>query len=219
MRWRDYLRAMGFVIAIDGPTASGKGTLARRMGEALGFNVLDTGLLYRAVGLTVAKAGGNPADPAQAIPVAEALGHTTLQDDNEIRSDVAGQYASQCSVIPEVRAALLAFQRSFATQEPGAVLDGRDIGTVICPDAPLKLYITASPEVRAQRRHAELLKRGKDVTFEHVLADIKARDDRDMNRAVAPLKPAADAIVLDTSEMDINAVLAEALRLAREKMA
>jgi len=210
---------MGFVIAIDGPTASGKGTLARRMGEALGFKVLDTGLLYRAVGLTVAKAGGNPADPAHAVPAAQALAAVKLKDDNEIRSDVAGQYASQCSVIPGVRAALLEFQRNFAREEPGTILDGRDIGTVICPTAPLKLYITASPEVRAERRHAELLKRGKDVTFEHVLADIKARDDRDMNRAIAPLKPADDAIVLDTSEMDANAVLHEAMRLAREKIA
>lgn len=209
---------MGFVIAIDGPTASGKGTLARRMGEALGFKVLDTGLLYRAVGLAVVRAGGNPADPAAAIPAARALDAAHLTDDNEIRSDVAGQYASQCSVIPEVRAALLEFQRHFAGQAPGAILDGRDIGTVICPDAPLKLYITASPEVRARRRHGELIQRGKALSYEAVLADVKARDDRDMNRSVAPLKPADDAVVLDTSEMDAQAVLAKALELAKARL-
>lgn len=205
---------MGFVIAIDGPTASGKGTLARRMGEALGFKVLDTGLLYRAVGLAVVRAGGNPASPADAIPAAQTLDMSALVDDNEIRSDLAGQYASQCSVIPQVRAALTDFQRDFARQEPGAILDGRDIGTVICPDAQLKLYITASPEVRAQRRHEELLRRGRNIELEAVLADIKARDDRDMNRPVAPLKPAADATILDTSQMGIEAVLEKALELA-----
>ena len=207
---------MGFVIAIDGPTASGKGTLARRMGEALGFKVLDTGLLYRAVGLAVVRAGGSPADPAVAIPAAQALDASHLVDDNDIRSDVAGQYASQCSVIPEVRAALLEFQRGFARQEPGAILDGRDIGTVICPDAALKLYVTASPEVRARRRHGELLLRGKEISYEAVLADIKTRDDRDMNRAVAPLKPAVDSVILDTSEMDANTVLQMALEHANK---
>lgn len=209
---------MNHVIAIDGPTASGKGTLARRMGEALGFKVLDTGLLYRAVGLAVVRAGGNPSDPAAAVPVARALDASNLTDDNEIRSDLAGQYASQCSAIPEVRAALLEFQRSFAAEAPGAILDGRDIGTVICPDAPLKLYITASPEVRAQRRHAELLSRGKQLTLDEVVADIKKRDDRDMNRPVAPLRPAKDAFILDTSLLDPAAVLGEALELARKKL-
>lgn len=209
---------MSFVIAIDGPTASGKGTLARRMGEALGLKVLDTGLLYRAVGLAAVRAGGVASDPAFAVPAARQLDVTHLTDDNEIRSDVAGQYASQCSAIPEVRAALLEFQRSFARQELGAVLDGRDIGTVICPDAPLKLYITASAEVRAQRRHAELLGRGKELSYEAVLADIRARDDRDMNRAIAPLKPAVDSIVLDTSSLNAEEVLTRALTLARERI-
>lgn len=208
---------MGFVIAIDGPTASGKGTLARRMGEALGFKVLDTGLLYRAVGLAAVRAGGAASDPAYAIPAAQRLNVAQLADDNEIRSDIAGQYASQCSVIPEVRAALLEFQRSFAAQKPGAILDGRDIGTVICPEAQLKLYVTASAEVRAQRRHAELLNRGRNVGYDDVLQDIKARDDRDTNRAVAPLRPAPDAMILDTSDMTAEAVLARALELAREK--
>lgn len=209
---------MGFIIAIDGPTASGKGTLARRMGEALGFKVLDTGLLYRSVGLAVVQAGGDPANPAHAVPAAQALALTKLRDDNEIRSDLAGQYASQCSTIPGVRAALLEFQRKFAQMEPGAILDGRDIGTVICPDAPLKLYVTASPEARAMRRHHELQSRGKEISFEQVLADIKARDDRDMNRAIAPLRPATDAIILDTTEMDANSVLQEALGYARHKL-
>lgn len=209
---------MGFIIAIDGPTASGKGTLARRMGEALGFKVLDTGLLYRSVGLAVVQAGGDPANPAHAVPAAQALALTKLRDDNEIRSDLAGQYDSQCSTIPGVRAALLEFQRKFAQMEPGAILDGRDIGTVICPDAPLKLYVTASPEARAMRRHHELQSRGKEISFEQVLADIKARDDRDMNRAIAPLRPATDAIILDTTEMDANSVLQEALGYARHKL-
>lgn len=206
---------MGFVIAIDGPTASGKGTLARRLGAVLAWPVLDTGLLYRAVGLAAVRAGGQPSDPAFAIPAALALQTDHLSENNDIRSDTAGQYASQCSVIPQVRAALLEFQRSFAAQEPGAILDGRDIGTVICPDAPLKFYITASPEVRAQRRHAELLARGKELTYEAVFADIMARDARDMNRAVAPLKPAADAIILDTSAMTADQVLEKTLTHVR----
>ncbi len=208
---------MGFVIAIDGPTASGKGTLAKRMGEALKFKVLDTGLLYRAVGLAVVRAGGDPADAALAVPAAQKLDASRLADDNDIRSDLAGQYASQCSTIAGVRAALLEFQRKFADAEPGAILDGRDIGTVICPHAPLKLYVTAAPEVRAHRRHAELVSRGKQLSYEDVLADIRARDDRDMNRAIAPLKPAPDAIILDTSDMNANSVLQKALEYTHER--
>ena len=209
---------MTITIAIDGPTASGKGTLARRLAHHFGYHCLDTGLLYRAVGMTVAKEGGNPADPDSAIPVAQSLDTSQLSDDNELRTDVAGQYASQCSTIPGVREALLRFQREFAAREPGSVLDGRDIGTVICPDAPVKLYITASAEVRAQRRHAELERRGKPMAYEAVLLDIKARDDRDMNRATAPLKPASDAITLDTTTMNADEAFAAALKIVTERL-
>lgn len=211
-------QAVSTVIAIDGPTASGKGTLARRLGDALGFRVLDTGLLYRAVGLSVARGGGNPADPLVAIPAARALDATKLAEDNEIRSDVAGQYASQCSVIPEVRAALLDFQRQFAQQEPGAILDGRDIGTVVCPGAKVKFYITASAEARAKRRHAELISRGKDMTYEQVLEDIRIRDDRDMNRAIAPLRPAEGSVTLDTTNMNADQAFVAALAVARARL-
>ncbi len=210
------------VIAIDGPAASGKGTLARRLADALGFALLDTGLLYRAVGLKTVQMGGNPADPAASIPVAQNLDVRGLADDLPLRTDEAGQFASQCSSIPEVRAALLDFQRQFASTPPdgkaGAILDGRDIGTVICPAADVKLYVTASAEVRAERRMKELAARGKSLPFEAVLADIKARDDRDMNRATAPLKPAADAILLDTSAMTPDEVFATALALIRKKL-
>lgn len=210
------------VIAIDGPAASGKGTLARRLAQALDYACLDTGLLYRAVGMTVVRAEGSPSDPAFAIPVAMRLDASHLHDDAALRSDEVGQYASQCSVIPEVRTALLAFQRHFAATPPGgkagAVLDGRDIGTVICPDAPVKLYVTASAEVRAERRMKELAARGKAISYDEVLADLKARDARDMNRPVAPLKPAPDADILDTSAMTADEAFAAALAKVRAKL-
>lgn len=209
---------MSTTIAIDGPTASGKGTLARKLAEALGYAWLDTGLLYRAVGVGVKRAGFTPQDEAQAIAIARQLHLGAIMDDNELRSAEAGQLASQVSAIPEVRQALLEFQRHFAQREPGAVLDGRDIGTVICPDALVKLYITASAEVRAERRHKELLSRGQDKSYADVLADVKARDDRDMNRAVAPLKPAADAVIIDTSNMDPDKAFSVALALVRERV-
>lgn len=213
---------MNIVIAIDGPAASGKGTLARRLAETLDYAWLDTGLLYRAVGCTVAKNGGNPADPALAIPVAQNIDVAALMNDASLRSDEAGQFASQCSAIPEVRAALLNFQRDFAAKPPGnkkgAVLDGRDIGTVICPKATLKLYVTASPEVRAERRLKELTARGQSLSFSDVLADIKARDARDMNRATAPLKPAEDAVIIDTSHLDADKAFESALALVRARL-
>ena len=209
---------MSITIAIDGPTASGKGTLARKLADALGFACLDTGLLYRAVGMALKRQGFTASDEAQAIAAAQALNVDQVMDDDELRSAEAGQWASQVSAIPGVRQALLEFQRSFAAQTPGAVLDGRDIGTVICPDAPVKLYITASAEVRAERRYKELLSRGQDKSYADVLADIKARDDRDMNRAIAPLKPAGDAVMIDTSNMDPEKAFSVSLALIRERL-
>jgi len=209
---------MSITIAIDGPTASGKGTLARKLADALGFACLDTGLLYRAVGMALKRQGFTASDEAQAIAAAQALNVDQVMDDDELRTAEAGQWASQVSAIPGVRQALLEFQRSFAAQPPGAVLDGRDIGTVICPDAPVKLYITASAEVRAERRYKELLSRGQDKSYADVLADIKARDDRDMNRAIAPLKPAGDAVMIDTSNMDPEKAFSVSLALIRERL-
>ncbi len=213
---------MSIIIAIDGPTAGGKGTLAKKLAEAMGFALLDTGLLYRAVGVALKRAGYTPEDQEQATQHARSLDATDIMDHDELRSAEAGQLASQVSAIPAVRQALLEFQRNFAAHPPGgqagAVLDGRDIGTVVCPDALVKLYITASAEARAERRYKELLSRGEAKTFDEVLADIKVRDDRDMNRAVAPLKPAADAVILDTTAMDPNKAFDVALALVRERL-
>ncbi|MCB2110942.1 MAG: (d)CMP kinase [Defluviimonas sp.] len=186
---------MIFTVAIDGPAAAGKGTIARAVAKRFGFGHLDTGLLYRAVGAK----GGDP------VAAARGLGETDLARD-DLRTLAAGQAASRVAVIPEVREALVAFQRSFARREGGAVLDGRDIGTVICPEAEVKLYVTASPEVRAHRRWLEV---GGDEG--EVLAEVKERDRRDAERAVAPLKPAVDAVVLDTSAMSVEAAVAAAL--------
>lgn len=185
----------GFTIAIDGPAAAGKGTVSKAVAAHFGFAHLDTGLLYRAVGAKVL--GGMDAIEAARALVAEDL------EDASLRTPDVAQAASKAAVIAGVRSALLDFQRSFAARSGGAVLDGRDIGTVICPDARVKLFVTASAEVRAQRRFAELSERGIDDTFEQVLADVKARDARDMDRVEAPLKPADDAVVIDTSELTI----------------
>ena len=190
---------MIFTVAIDGPAAAGKGTISRRLADQFGFAHLDTGLLYRAVGAKVAD-GAAPEIAAQNLTAAD-LARTDL------RSHAAGQAASKVAVIPEVRSALVTFQREFARQNGGAVLDGRDIGTVICPDADLKLFITARPEVRAHRRYLEL---GGDEA--HILNEIIERDSRDMSRADAPLRAAEDAVVIDTSDLDIEA----AVRLAAE---
>ncbi|NQV83233.1 MAG: (d)CMP kinase [Rhodospirillales bacterium] len=211
------------LIAIDGPAAAGKGTLARRLADHFGLALLDTGLLYRAVGMNVVRGGGDPNDAAQAIEAARALKPADLTAD-DLRVDAAADAASRVSAVPEVRAALLDFQRSFAANPPGgghgdvkgAVLDGRDIGTVVCPEASAKLFVTASAEVRAERRYLELRERGLDAIHGRVLADMKERDARDSERAVSPLEPAKDAFLLDTSDLDADQVFAAALNFINE---
>lgn len=204
------------VIAVDGPAASGKGTLARRLATHFGFAYLDTGKLYRAVGLKVVRSGGDAEDEEAAEAAARTLDVAEL-DDPALSGDEAAAAASKVGAIQGVRAALLDLQRNFAATPPegakGAVLDGRDIGTVICPDATAKLFVTADVEVRADRRHKELLNRGESSIYPRVLEDLKARDDRDMNRASAPLRPADDAEVLDTSALNVEQAFAEALRI------
>jgi len=212
---------MAQVIAIDGPAAAGKGTLARRLAAHLGFDYLDTGLIYRAVGMAVARAGGDPADPAVAEAAAAALAPADLGA-GDLRGDSAAQAASKVAAIPGVRARLLEFQRRFAAQPPGgrgAVLDGRDIGTVVCPAAPVKLFVTASLEKRAERRLKELQAAGHAVIQDAVLADMKERDERDRTRAVAPLVPAEGAVVLDTSDLDADQVFVRALALVEAGLA
>ena len=194
---------MSFIVAIDGPAAAGKGTISKAVAAHFGFAHLDTGLLYRAVGAKVL-AG------AEAIVAAEALTAEDLDADN-LRTPEVAQAASKVAVIAEVRAALVAFQQTFARRAGGAVLDGRDIGTVICPDAEAKLFVTASAEVRAERRYLELAAKGHSDTRGEVLADVKARDERDMNRAEAPLKAAEDAILIDTSNLSIEDAVARAV--------
>lgn len=186
---------MPFIIAIDGPAASGKGTIARALAAHFGFHHLDTGLLYRATGAK----GGDPVEAARSLMATDL----TRPD---LRSAEAGQAASRIAAIPEVRTALVDFQRRFAEREPGAVLDGRDIGTVICPDATVKLYVTASDRIRAMRRAAEL-----SANVDTILEELRERDQRDSERATAPLKPAADAVVLDTSTMTIDEAVACAI--------
>lgn len=211
---------MTTIIAIDGPAAAGKGTLARRVAAELGFDYLDTGLIYRAVGMNVDRAGFDPADPARAGEAARDLQPEDLAAD-DLRTDDAAQAASKVAAIPEVRAALLDFQRRFAATPPGgkgAVLDGRDIGTVVCPDAGIKLYVTASAETRAQRRLLELQGKGIDTTFDKVLAEMRERDERDASRAVAPLKPAEDAHLLDTSALSADAAFDAAIAFIRTKL-
>jgi cytidylate kinase len=201
-----------FIIAIDGPAASGKGTLARRLAAHFGLAHLDTGSLYRAVGRDVLKAALDPADPVAAEQAAASLDPASL-DDPRLRDEDVGRAASQVAAHPRVRAALLAFQRRFAATPPGAVLDGRDIGTVICPDAQAKLFVTASPEVRATRRAAELTARGDAVDYAAVLEDIRVRDERDSGRSTAPLRQADDAVLVDTSDLTADAVFDLAIGL------
>ncbi len=200
------------IIAIDGPAASGKGTLGKKLAAHYGLRHLDTGLLYRAVAKALLDAGHSPANKARAVAAAEAI-EPSCFDDVALKSQAVGEAASVVSAIPEVRGALLAFQRNFAATPPGAVLDGRDIGTVICPNADVKLFVTATPEVRAARRLAELRARGESASEADVLADIRRRDERDSSRSVAPLMQAADAHLLDTSSLDIEGAFRAALAL------
>ena len=210
------------IIAIDGPAASGKGTLARRLAQHFGLAHLDTGRLYRAVALRVLIQGGDPADPASATTEAKALVAADLADPR-LREERVAQASSVVAAIPGVRQALLAFQRDFARRPPGgapgAVLDGRDIGTVICPDAAAKLFITASTEARARRRFRELQDGGHPAIYEAVLQDMKVRDARDSDRRAAPLVPADDALVLDTTALDADAAFAAALDFVERKLA
>ena len=198
------------IIAIDGPAASGKGTIGKRLATHYGYRHLDTGLIYRAVAKSLMDAGQPLTDEARATAAAVALDAGQLGDP-ALKTDVVGQAASAISIFPGVRAALLDFQRDFASHPPGAVLDGRDIGTVICPNADVKIFVVASPEVRAQRRAQEFRARGLPVDEAAVLADIKNRDERDSNRAAAPLKAASDARLLDTSRLDIEGAVRAAI--------
>ena len=198
------------IIAIDGPAASGKGTLGKRLAAHYNLRHLDTGLIYRAVAKTLVDRGQRPSDTKAAVAAAKALDPSQF-DEAALKAQGVGEAASVVSAMPQVRTALLAFQRDFAAAPPGAVLDGRDIGTVICPDADVKIFVTAAPEVRARRRAAEFAGSGRPVDEAAVLADIKARDERDMNRAAAPLRQAPDAHLLDTSEMDISTVIRAAI--------
>jgi cytidylate kinase len=204
--------ARPFVVAIDGPAAAGKGTLALRLAEALGLAHLDTGLLYRAIGKLMHVRGLDLDDPVLATQFAEALDPEDLKR-GDLRGREAGELASRVAIHPGVRTALVAFQRDFAARAPGAVLDGRDIGTVICPDAQVKIYVTASPEVRARRRTDELAQKGRDVRYETILEETRERDERDSNRSTAPLKPAVDAVILDTSDLDRDGAFAAAMAI------
>jgi cytidylate kinase len=198
------------IIAVDGPAAAGKGTLARRLAQHYGLAHLDTGGLYRATALHVLASGGDPADPAVAAAAAQCVRAADLTDPR-LRGERVGQAASIVAAIPAVRAALLDFQRCFAATPPGAVLDGRDIGTVVCPEANAKLFLTASAEARAERRLKELQESGTIAIYQHVLQDMKDRDARDSQRRTAPLVPADDAFVLDTSALDADAAFAAAV--------
>ena len=197
------------IIAIDGPAASGKGTLAKRLAAHYGFKHLDSGLLYRGVGKAVLMEG-RLGDVAAAIAAAQVYDPGRFPED-DLKSDEVAKAASIVAAIPEVRAALVSLQRNFAASKPGAVIDGRDIGTVIAPDAEVKIYVTATAQERARRRILELRGRGEVVDEAAVLGDIKARDERDMNRAVAPLKPAPDAALLDTTLLDISSAVRAAI--------
>ena len=203
------------IIAVDGPAASGKGTIAKALAAHFDLPFLDTGLLYRAVGMAVLEAGGDPASPDDALEAALHL--DSALDDPGLKSEAAGKAASLVSAHPGVRAALLDRQKRFADQAGGAVLDGRDIGTVIAPHADAKLFVTASAEVRARRRHQELTRMGLEVHLDAVLNDIRARDERDSHRSAAPLRMADDAVLLDTSEMTIDQAIAAAIGIVDER--
>jgi cytidylate kinase len=208
---------MSIVIAVDGTAASGKGTLAKKLARHFGFHHLDSGSLYRLVALGVIEGGGDPNKESDALKAAKAI-DPSRADDPRIRTGEIGSAASLVSVFPAVRAALLEYQRKFARQRAGAVIDGRDIGTVVCPDAQAKLFVDAAPEVRAHRRWLELKARGENPDEAALLKDIKERDARDRSRAIAPLKPAPDAALLDTTHLDIDAAFAAALALVTPKI-
>lgn len=200
------------IVAIDGPAASGKGTIGRRLATHFGFNHLDTGLIYRAVAHGLLQRGYRPDDAAHAAEIAKSLDPSAF-DEAILKSHDMGEAASIVSAIPQVRAALIEFQRDFANSAPGAVLDGRDIGTVICPDADVKIFVVAAPEERARRRALELRARGESIDDAAVLADIRRRDERDRSRTIAPLKPAGDARLLDTTYLDIDAAVRAAIEI------
>lgn len=204
------------IIAVDGPAASGKGTIARALAAHFGLPHLDTGLLYRAVGLAVLRHGGDPQNGRDALAACDFS--DAMLDEPGIRSEAASRAASVVSAHPGVRSALLERQRAFARQPGGAVLDGRDIGTVIAPEADAKLFVTASAQVRAKRRFAQLVAEGSRVQYEHVLTDIASRDARDSGRAIAPLKRADDAALLDTSELDIAPAVDRAIALVAARV-
>jgi CMP/dCMP kinase len=204
------------IIAIDGPTASGKGTLARRLAGRYGLPHLDTGLLYRATAASLLERGRALSDVEAAVAAARGLALTDF-DEVRLRTREMGEAASVVATLPAVREALIQAQRNFARRPGGAVLDGRDIGTVICPTADVKIFVTASPEVRAQRRALELAGRGEKVDYEAILADIARRDARDSERVAAPLKAAPDAALLDTSRLGVEAVFAAALRMVEDR--
>lgn len=204
------------IIAIDGPAASGKGTLGKRLAVHYGLRHLDTGLLYRAVAKALLDAGHPPSNQARAVAAADAIDPSSF-DEAALKSHAVGEAASVVSAIPDVRAALLAFQRNFASRPPGAVLDGRDIGTVICPQADVKIFITAKPQVRAGRRVLEFRSRGEPVDEAAVLSDILKRDERDMSRTAAPLRQAPDAHLLDTTAMDAEAAFRAAVELIERR--
>jgi cytidylate kinase len=206
------------IIAVDGPAAAGKGTLARALAKHFGFDFLDTGSLYRMVALCVLSRKHDPRDSQAATAAAKSLDPNAWNAE-ALRGEAVGQAASIVAAIPAVRVALLDLQRSFAARKPGAVLDGRDIGTVVCPDAEAKIFVTASPEERARRRTRELLERGEAIGYEAVLADIHERDARDRSRSFAPLVPAGDAYVLDTTNLDIDAAVAAAIRYVETRVA
>ncbi|HEV2595831.1 MAG TPA: d(CMP) kinase [Sphingomicrobium sp.] len=210
-------RKKGPVIAVDGTAASGKGTIARALAEHFGLPHMDTGLLYRAVALNLWRWGGNPASEFEALRACSDLGFDP--GDPDLRSEPVSKIASMISAYPSVRSSLLKRQQEFASQSGGAVLDGRDIGTVIAPQAQVKLFVTASTEVRAERRLKELLSRGMNAHYDDVLADIRSRDERDSQRDTAPLRAAPDAILLDTSALSPDAAIAEAVRFVGERLA
>jgi cytidylate kinase len=210
-------RRKRLLIAVDGPAASGKGTIARALARHFSLPHMDTGMLYRAVALNLWRWGGDMGNEFEALRACDVA--AVDPDDPELRSEAVSSIASRVSAYPSVRAALLERQRQFAGQPGGAVLDGRDIGTVVAPNADAKLFVTASAEIRAQRRVRELLGRGLPAHYDDVLVDIRARDDRDMNREAAPLAQAPDAMLLDTTELDVDLAIAEAIRLVEERLA